>query len=253
MTTWTKKIGVIHTRMNMRKLTGICILIPILLAGCGNQSDTQTAAADTSQPVQQTEKAAGDGQQNNQQNRPAMDPAQRQLFSTFQMLMMLDRADGLTITKEQAQAMLPVAQDIVTKNELSDDNKTKLLAKLTDAQKAFLTDAESRMTNRGNGGNGGPNGQGNSGQNGQGPGNRNGGSGDAGKAQKPDASAQPKADGTGNGQQAGGQRPNGGAGGGNANGGGQNGGGFGGGNRPAGGQMGDLGKQFVELLQNKVK
>ena len=162
--------------------------------------------------------------------------------------MMLDKADGLTITKEQAQAMLPVAQDIVTKNELSDDNKTKLLANLTDAQKTFLTDAETRMTNRGNGGNGvcGPNGQG----------NRNGGSGDAGKAKAPDASAVPKAnatDGSGNGQQAGGQKPNGGAGGGDANGGGQNGGGFGGGNRPAGGQMGDVGKQFIELLQNKVK
>lgn len=232
--------------MNMKKIAGICILIPILLAGCGNQSDTQTTAAGTSQPGQQTEKAAGDGQQknqqNNQQNRPAMDPAQRKLFSTFQMLMMLDKADGLTITKEQAQAMLPVAQDIVTKNELSDDNKTKLLANLTDAQKTFITDAETRMSNRGNGGNGGPNGQG----------NRNGGSGDAGKAQAPDASAVPKAnatDGSGNGQQSGGQKPNGGAGGGNTNGGGQN----GGGNRPAGGQMGDVAKQFIELLQNKVK
>ncbi|MGO4496071.1 hypothetical protein AB4114_09180 [Paenibacillus sp. 2RAB27] len=235
--------------MSIKKLAGICILIPILLAGCGNQSDTQTAAASTTQPGQQTEKAAGNGngQQNNQQNRPAMDPAQRQLFSTFQMLSMMDKSDGLTITKEQAQAMLPVAQDIVTKNELSDDNKTKLLANLTDAQKTFLTDAETRMSNRGNGGNGGPNGQG----------NRNGGSGsDAGKAQTPNASAAPKAnatDGAGSGQQAGGQKPNGSGERGNAGGGGQNGGGFGGGNRPAGGQMGDAGKQFIELLQNKVK
>ncbi|MDR6552037.1 hypothetical protein [Paenibacillus qinlingensis] len=227
--------------MNMKKLAGICILIPILLAGCGNQSDKPTAAASTAQSGQQTEKAAGNGQQNNQQNRPAMDPAQRQLFSTFQTLMMLDKADGLTITKEQAQAMLPVAEDIIAKKELSDDNKTKLLANLTDAQKAFLTDAESRMGNRGNGGNGGPNGQGNAGQNGQRP-NRNGGSGDAGKAQSPDASASP----TASGQPSGSPKPNNGAGGG------QN-GGFGGGNRPAGGQMGDVGKQFVELLQNKVK
>lgn len=230
-------------------------MIPILLAGCGNQSDTQSAATGTSQPVQQTEKAAGNSQENNQQNRPAMNSAQRQLFSTFQMLSMMDKSDGLTITKEQAQAMLPVAQEIVTKNELSDDNKTKLLANLTDAQKSFLTDSETRMSNRGNGGNGGPNGQGNAGQNGQGSGNRTGGSSDAAKSPAPDASATPKAgaaDGTGSGQQAGGQKPNGAGGGGNA-GGGLNGGGFGGGNRPAGGQMGDVGKQFIELLQNKVK
>lgn len=233
--------------MNMKNLAGICILVPILLAGCGNQSDTQTTAAGTSQPVQQTENSAGNGQANGQGNRPAMDPAKMQLFSTFQMLTMMDKSDGLTITKEQAEAMLPVAQDIVAKNELSEDNKTKLLAKLTDAQKTFLTDAESRMANRGNGGFGGPNGQG-QGQR-QGQGNRNGGTSDA---QAPNATAAPGAnatDGAGNGQQAGGQRPNR-----DANGGGQNGGsGFGGGNRPAGGQMGDLGKQFVELLQTKVK
>ncbi|OAS20669.1 hypothetical protein [Paenibacillus oryzisoli] len=242
--------------MNMKKLAGVCILIPILLAGCGNQSDTESAAAGTSQPVQQTENAAGNGQQSTQQNRPAIDPAQRQLFSTFQMLTMMDKSDGLTITKEQAQAMLPVAQEIVTKNELSDDNKTKLLANLTDAQKTFLTDSESRMSNRGNGGNGGPNGQGRAGQNGQGSGNRASGSTDGAKPLTPDASATPKAnttDGAGSGQ-SGGQRPNGAGRAGNAGEGGQNGGGgFGGGNRPAGGQMGDVGKQFVELLQNKVK
>ncbi|OCT11283.1 hypothetical protein A8709_06300 [Paenibacillus pectinilyticus] len=229
--------------MDMKKIAGICILIPILLSGCGNQSDTKTAAAASTTQPQQTA-AATDGGQKNQQNRPAMDPAQRQLFTTFQTLIMLDKADGLAITKEQAQAMLPVAQDIETKKELSDDNKTKLLANLTDAQKTFITDAETRMSNRGNGGGG------NFGKNGNGQGKTNGGTGNA---QSPDASAKPNAnatDGTGNGQQAGGKRQNGGNGG-NANGGGQNGGG---GNRPAGGgQMGDPGKQFIELLQTKLK
>lgn len=236
--------------MNFKKIAGVCILIPILLTGCGSKSDPQTAAASTTQPVQQTDKAATNGGQTNQQNRPAMDPAQRQLFATFQSLVMMDKADGTTITKEQAQAMLPVAQDIEAKKELTDENKTKLLASLTDAQKTFLTDAESRMSNRGNGG---PNGQGANGGGGQGK--ANGGTAGTGTTPAPDASAQPKAtDGTGNGQQAGSKRQNG-AGGGNAaggNGGGQ-GGGFNGGNRPAGGQMGDPAKSFIELLQTKLK
>jgi hypothetical protein len=241
--------------MNFKKIAGVCILIPILLTGCGSKSDTETAAASASQPVQQTDKAATTGGQNNQQNRPAMDPAQRQLFSTFQSLVMMDKADGTAITKDQAQAMLPVAQDIETKKELSDDNKTKLLASLTDAQKKYLTDAESRMGNRGNGGNGGPGGQG---ANGGGQGKANGGGDATGKAPSADASAQPKAtDGSGNGQQAGGKRQNGAGGDGNAAGGnaGANGGGLNGGNRPAGGggQMGDPTKSFIELLQTKLK
>lgn len=226
--------------MNFKKIAGVCILIPILLTGCGSKSDPQTAAASTTQPVQQTDKAATNGGQTNQQKRPAMDPAQRQLFTTFQSLVMMDKADGTTITKEQAQAMLPVAQDIEAKKELSDENKTKLLASLTDAQNTFLTDAESRMSNRGNGG---------------GQGKANGGTGGTGTTPAPDASAQPKAtDGTGNGQQAGGKRANG-AGGGNAGGGtgGGQGGGFNGGNRPVGGQMGDPAKSFIELLQTKLK
>jgi hypothetical protein len=229
--------------MNIKKIAGICILIPVLLTGCGSKSDTPTADASTSQPTQQTEKAATNGGQTNQQNRAAMDPAQRQLFTTIQSLVMMDKADGTAITKEQAQTMLPIAQDIEAKKELSDENKTKLLASLTDAQKTFLTDAESRMGNRGNGAS---NGQG---ANVGGQGNATGGTVGTATTPAPDASAQPKAtDSAGNGQQAGGKRPNGG-GGGNAAG--SNGGN--GGNRPAGGQMGDPAKQLVELLQTKLK
>jgi hypothetical protein len=211
-------IGVIHIRMEMKKLASLCILIPVLLSACGNQNQpaSQSAAASTSQPQQQNEQAPADAKPKNQ-DRPVMNQAQRQMFSTFQTLLMLDKADGLAITKEQAQIMLPVAQEIVTKNELSDENKAKLLEKLTDAQKKFIEDSEARMSNRGNGG---ANGSGNTGK-------------------KPDASAQPNA------------KDPGGTGGGNANS--NSGGGNGNGNRPGGGEMRDPGKQLIELLQNKIK
>lgn len=161
--------------MKMTKIAGLCILIPALLSGCGNPSSSQPAAASSAQPQQQQQN--GQSQANGTQNvqdRPVMNAAQRQMFSTFQTLLMLDKADGLTITKEQAQAMLPVAQDIVTKAELSDENKTKLFEKLTDAQKKFIEDSAGRMSNRGNGGANGP---------------RNNGD----TENKPDASAQPNA------------------------------------------------------------
>lgn len=212
--------------MKMTKIAGLCILIPVLLSACGNQSQptSQAAAASTSQPQQQNGQTQADGKQT-AQDRPVMNAAQRQMFGTFQTLLMLDKADGLTITKEQAQAMLPVAQEIVTKAELSDENKTKLLEKLTDAQKKFIEDSAGRMNNRGNGGANGP---GNNGNTGSGKGNRNGESGNT--ENKPDASAQPKANAT---DRTGGKNGN--------------------GNRPAGGEMRDPGKQLIELLQTKIK
>jgi hypothetical protein len=224
---------VVHRHMKMKQIAGLCILIPALLSGCGNQASPQSAAASTAQPGQsspQNAQSTADGKQG--QNRPAMSQAQRQLFSTFQTLLMMDKAEGLAITKEQAQVMLPVAQDIETKAELSDDNKTKLLEKLTDAQKKFIDDSANRMANRGNGG-------GN-----QGDGTRGNGGGQ--KGGKPDASASPSAAAGSDGTDAGKQpRENGGKAGGNRPAGGN---GFG-----NGGQMKDPGKQLVELLQERVK
>lgn len=212
--------------MKMTKIAGLCILIPVLLSGCGNPSSSQPAVTSSAQPQQQQQsgQSQADSKQN-AQDRPVMNAAQRQMFSTFQTLLMLDKADGLTITKEQAQAMLPVAQEIVTKAELSDENKTKLFEKLTDAQKKFIEDSAGRMNNRGNGGANGP---GKSGNTGDGKGNRNGQSGNT--ENKPDASAQPNANAP---DQTGGKNGN--------------------GKRPAGGEMRDPGKQLIELLQTKIK
>ncbi|MDQ0872963.1 hypothetical protein QFZ77_001622 [Paenibacillus sp. V4I3] len=212
--------------IKMTKIAGLCILIPVILSGCGNPSSSQPAAASSAQPQQQQQngQSQADGKQN-AQDRPVMSAAQRQMFSTFQTLLMLDKAEGLTITKEQAQSMLPVTQDIVTKAELSDENKSKLFEKLTDAQKKFIEDSAGRMSNRGNGGANGPR---NNGNTGNGKGNQNGESGNT--ENKPDASAQPNANAP---DRTGGKNGN--------------------GNRPAGGEMRDPGKQLIELLQTKIK
>ncbi|TXK75903.1 hypothetical protein [Paenibacillus sp. N3.4] len=222
-------------RNKISKLAGMCVLIPALLSGCGNQPTAQNAAAaagSTTQPQQQSGQASTDKKQSGQ-NRPTMNEGQRQLFNTFQTLLRLDKTDGLTITKDQAQSMLPVAQDIISKAELSDDNKTKLLEKLTDAQKKFMEDQGNRMNNRGNGG-------GNAGGNG----NQNAQSGDTGKT--PDASSNPSSAGGGTANGAD-QGPSGGKRFGNGNGGQNN-----NGNRPTG-EMKDPGTQLVELLQSKLK
>ncbi|NOV01551.1 hypothetical protein [Paenibacillus planticolens] len=231
--------------MKMKQIAGLCILIPALLSGCGNQTSSGPAAASTTQPQTQNAQGSADAKQQGQ-NRPAMSQEQRQLFSTFQTLLMMDKADGLAITKEQAQVMLPVAQDIETKAELSDENKTKLLEKLTDAQKKFIDDSASRMAGRGNGGGNGPGANGGN----QGDGKRGNFGGQ--KGAQPDGSAPASPNAAGSDGTGGGNNGNGAARGGNADG--KNGGA--GGNRPAGGaggQMRDPGKQLVELLQERVK
>lgn len=209
--------------MNLKKLAGICVVIPVLLSGCGNQPAAQSASAavSTAQPQQQSQSQTTDQKESNP-NRPAMSQQQRQMFSTFQTLLKMDKADGLSITKEEAQAMLPTAQDIVAKGEITDDSKAKLLENLTDAQKKFVDDAAARMANRGNG-------------------KKNADAGNAAKSTdssgNADASKAPSA----NQGQTKDQGPNGSKA--------QD--GKGGGNRPAG-EMKDPGKQLIELLQSKV-
>jgi hypothetical protein len=60
----------------------------------------------------------------------------------------MDKEDGLAITKEQAQSMLPVVQASITAAELTDADKSKLLLPLTDAQKKFIDNAAARMSER---------------------------------------------------------------------------------------------------------
>ncbi|NEW07923.1 hypothetical protein GK047_18140 [Paenibacillus sp. SYP-B3998] len=216
--------------MKMKKLTGVCILIPILLSGCGNAPSAQNAAAaavSTDQPAKQSQ-AQGTDQKQAGQGRPMMNQQQRQMFGTFQTLLMLDKAEGLAITKEEAQTMLPIAQDIVAKGELTEDSKAKLLEKLTDAQKKFVDDAAARMNNRGNG-NGGN-------------GKKNAEGGDAAKNTDSAAQADASKD-AGKEQGQGSSTTKGSDGKGNSN---------GKGTRPTG-EMKDPGKQLIELLQSKLK
>ncbi|MEW9699114.1 hypothetical protein [Paenibacillus sp. SI8] len=217
--------------MDIKKIAGICVIIPMLLSGCGNGQSAQSAAAPVSsdQPAKQGQDQSTD-QKQSAQGRPAMTAQQRQLFSTFQTLLMMDKADGLSITKDEAQAMLPTAQDIISKGEITDESKAKLFEKLTDAQKKFVDDAATRMSNRGNG-----NGNGGNAMKKADPTSQPDASKDTAQETPNDISkdqSQSKAQGSSAAK-------------------GPDGKGSGKGNRPTG-EMKDPGKQLVELLQSKV-
>jgi hypothetical protein len=158
----------------MKKMNVIAAgaVISLLLSGCGAKTDTQgstVSAMSTSTNTEQTQQAAATPQadqttkasQDQQQASPraSTKPEQRQLMTTLRSLITMDKKDGLTITKEQAVQMLPIVQESITNNELTSDNQSKLVEKLTADQKKFLDDEaatmQKRMANGGKNGNGG--------------------------------------------------------------------------------------------------
>ncbi|CAK4867122.1 unnamed protein product [Aphanomyces euteiches] len=164
--------------------------------------------------------------------RPSFDPNAMLMMTTFRGLIQMDKAEGLAITKEQAEPMVAIVQDVITKGELTAEVQTQLEANLTADQKKFLTDNATKRPQQRNG-NG--NGNGNApqgGQNGDAPQDRPNGDAPQGG---PNGDA-PQGDQNGDAPQ-GSPRPNG-----------NGGGGFGG-----GGNFQNIGPQLLELLQAKLK
>ncbi|MDB5053010.1 MAG: hypothetical protein JWM44_1060 [Bacilli bacterium] len=198
--------------MKQMKMIGAFALTAILLSGCGAKQAVQVDGNQVNASPSASD-AAGAAQQSGPRN--SMNPSMLLMVQTFQSLTMMDKADGLAITKEQADPMLPIVQAIVDKNEMTTDEQTKLLASLTPEQKKFYDDnataMKARLSQRGQGG---KRTQGN--QTNQGDPNVPSNSDDQAAQKTPRP------------------RPSGGGGG----------GGFGGGSQ-------NMGKQFLELLQSK--
>jgi hypothetical protein len=165
---------------NLKKMMGICAILSLLLTACGTKDAGQmTAQTDTSGNASQA-----DASQTNAP-RASMNPNALLMTTTFRGLIQMDKTDGLAITKEQANPMVTIVQDVISKGELTADVQTQLEANLTADQKKFLEDNASKMPQRPAGGKGTGNGQnpqgGGGGQNPQGSprpkGNGNGGPG----------------------------------------------------------------------------
>ena len=69
-----------------------------------------------------------------------MDPQLFKMMSTFRSLISMDKTDGLAITKEQAEQLLPIVQESVKNKTLTAENESKLIEKLTVDQKKYLSD-----------------------------------------------------------------------------------------------------------------
>jgi hypothetical protein len=138
--------------MNKQKLWASVAVLTLLLSGCAAKSASTTAsdpsAATTAQGQEQTSQQQPQGEQGQTQSRPAMNEQQRQMMSTFQLLIRMDKQEALSITKDEAVQILPIVQDSVTKKELTDDQKSKLEGILTADQKKYVDDSAKAMKDR---------------------------------------------------------------------------------------------------------
>lgn len=155
--------------MNYRTLLGTCAVISLLASGCAAKSDAPMSSS--AAPSAQAQTGQAQEQKPASEGAPAkqeMNQEALQMSMTFKSLIAMDKTEGLTITKDQAQVMLPIVQESITKNGLSADARTKLLEKLTTEQKKFIDESAAKP--------GAPNGAGNAANPGTsgGPGNNSG-------------------------------------------------------------------------------
>ncbi|MCZ8521971.1 MULTISPECIES: hypothetical protein [Paenibacillus] len=138
------------TSNRSKAMIGSLVLLAVLAAGCGTKQETapasgvQGAAEAGSTAAGQTKDAAGTSKDTAAAGRPAMNDKAFAMMSTFRALIQLDGQEGLSLTKEQAEAMLPVVQSSISASELTEENKAKLTGALTAEQKAFLDKAASQ-------------------------------------------------------------------------------------------------------------
>ncbi|MFB9752736.1 hypothetical protein ACFFNY_14315 [Paenibacillus hodogayensis] len=249
--------------MNYRKAFGTGIALMIILSGCASDKGSASNGGQTASAASSPQANAQNGQ-GGRNGGPGQDGMNRQSLKmnfTFRSLLTMDKSDGLAITKEQADYMLPLVQAAITKADLTDEDEKKLLEKLTDKQKAYIQDASSRVPNGGGQQGGGrPEGRGGGPDRGSASGSSGapGGSDASGNAGSATGGTQGRAGAT-DGGSAPGQGRGGAQGQGQGRGGGQGAPGAQGSDAPDGGTINDgmniatIGQQLVEMLQSKIK
>ncbi|MNW44411.1 hypothetical protein D3C74_216450 [compost metagenome] len=150
--------------MTTRHLTqsiGVSLLALILLSACSSNQPQVASGTESVDSGTVAENNSSEDSTNSsvEQQGPGgmMNEGQMKLMSTFRSLIMLDEQQGLGITKEQAEVILPIVQATVTANELTDDNAASITAELTEDQQAYITKMAEEMPGGGNPGEqGGP-------------------------------------------------------------------------------------------------
>jgi hypothetical protein len=123
-------------------ISGLMILS--LLTGYASSNATKPAVL---QAVNSQESAAIARSQPVVQNHK-----ERQLVLLFQALLQMDRKEGLSISNEQAAALLPLIRNSRDQGNLTTDQQKQALELLNTEQQAFYNDLAIKMRDRMNGG-----------------------------------------------------------------------------------------------------
>jgi hypothetical protein len=123
-------------------LSGMMILV--LLSGYASSNPSNPAVQ---QAVSSQDSAVIKTSQPDVQNRK-----ERQLVLLFQALLQMDRKEGLSISKEQAAALLPLIRNSRDQGNLTTEQQQQALALLNVDQQAFYNDLAIKMNDSMNGG-----------------------------------------------------------------------------------------------------
>jgi hypothetical protein len=122
------------------------LIFVVLFSGCANGKEGLGAAAKPAVSAQLP--AAAENREPDVQSRN-----ERQMVLLFQALLQMERTNGLSISKEQAAALLPLIRKSRDDGEITAEEQNQALDILTAAQKKFYEDMAAKMKERMSGGN----------------------------------------------------------------------------------------------------
>jgi hypothetical protein len=118
------------------------VLLMGILSGCVSKSPvTQEASTQPTETAKLEPKTSED--QNEVENHK-----EKQLVLLFKALQQMDQKAGLTLSKKQAEELLPLIRKSRDEGEISAVEQTQALALLNSGQKAFYDDFSSKINER---------------------------------------------------------------------------------------------------------
>ncbi|GGH33146.1 hypothetical protein [Paenibacillus segetis] len=132
---------------NMQIVMSASLLTLLLLSGCAANQANEAARNSVNTNGQNSEvdnsTTENDSKPGNSEGK--LDESQMQMTNVLRSLVMMDGQEGLEITKEQANSLLPIVQEMMTSQQMTDEIKTNIVEKLSNDQQTYLSNMESNM------------------------------------------------------------------------------------------------------------
>ncbi|MFD0699008.1 hypothetical protein ACFQZT_33585 [Paenibacillus sp. GCM10027628] len=115
----------------------VCMMA-MLLSGCSHDLTTSPPSGDSSPHLEESAESSGDVQNSKE----------RQLVMLFSGLLRMDRQAGLSLTKKQAEAILPFVRKSKDEGSLNEPEPKQVMDVLSADQRKFLMDQSKQIKDR---------------------------------------------------------------------------------------------------------